>query len=80
MDSATVGNDQEGSDARKLSIGRDRHSKFTFCHLVRCKGIGDDRIVKKVLQSIRVTGNTKMFLKTDGEPAVVQLQEQIMAQ
>ena len=80
MDYATVGNDQEGSDARKLLIGRDGHSKFTFCHLVRCKGIEDDRIVKKVLESIRKTGNTKMLLKTDGEPAIVQLQEQIIAQ
>ena len=62
-------------------IGRDRHSKFTFCHLVRCKGTGDDRIVKKVLQSIRENGNTMMLFKTDdGEPAIVQLQEQIIAQ
>ena len=33
-----------------------------------------------MLQSIRETGNTKMLLKTDGELAVVQLQEQITAQ
>ena len=79
MDYATVGNDQEGSDARKLLVGRDRHSRFTFCHVVRCKGIGDDRILKKVLQSIRETGNTKMLPQTDGEPATVQLREQIIA-
>ena len=29
--------------------------------------------MKKVWQSIRETGNTKMLLKTDGEPAIVQL-------
>ena len=80
MDHATVGNDQEGSDARKLLVVRDRHSKFSFCHLVRCKGMGADRIVNKVLQSIRETGHTKMLLKTEGEPAIVQLQEQIIAQ
>ena len=50
MDYAEVGNEQDGKDARKLLVGRDRQSKFTFCHLVSCKGLGDDRIVKKVLQ------------------------------
>ena len=80
MDYAEVGNEQDGKDARKLLVGRDRQSKFTFCHLVSCKGLGDDRIVKKVLQSIRETGNTNMLLKTDGEPAIVQLQEQIITE
>ena len=75
-----VGNHQEEGEARKLLVGRDRQSKFTFCHLVKCKGTGDERIVKKVLQSIRETGNTKMVLKTDGELATVQLQEQIITE
>ena len=78
MDYAEIGNDQEEGEARKLLVGRDWQSKFTFCHVVKCKGTGDERIVKKVLQSIRETGNTKMVLKTDGEPAIVQLQEQII--
>ena len=60
MGYATVGNDQEGSDARKL-LGCDRR-----------KGIGDDKIVK-VLQSIRETGNTKILINIEGEPDVVQL-------
>ena len=80
MDNAERGNDQEEGEARKLLVGRDRQSKFTFCHLVKCKGTGDERIVKKVLQSIRETGNTKMVLKTDGEQAMVQLQEQIITE
>ena len=50
MDYAEIGNDQEEGEARKLLVGRDRQSKFTFCHLVKCKGTGDERIVKKVLQ------------------------------
>ena len=64
MDYAEIGNDQEEGEARKLLVGRDRQSKFTFCHLVKCKGTGDERIVKKVMESIRETGSTKMVLKT----------------
>ena len=80
MDYAETGNDQEEGEARKLLVGRDRQSKFTFCHLVKCTGTGDERIAKKVLQSIRETGNTKMVLKTDGDPAMAQLQEQIITE
>ena len=80
MDYAEMGNDPKEGEARKLLVGRDRQSKFTECHLVECKGTGDERIVKKVLQSIGETGNTKMVLKTDGEPATVQLQEQIITE
>ena len=46
MDYANAGNDQDGSDARKLLIVRDRLCQFTFCHRVRCEGIAGDRIVK----------------------------------
>ena len=62
---------------RKLLIGRDRHTKFTFCHLVECKGTSDKHVVEKVLKSIAETGNTRMILKTDGESAIIQLQEEI---
>ena len=30
MDYAQIGNDQEEGEARKLLVGRDRQSKFTF--------------------------------------------------
>ena len=80
MDYAEVGSESTNDNARKLLVGRDRHSKYTFCHLVKCKGVGDELIVSKVLQSIRETGNTKIILKTDGEPAIIQLQERIIAE
>ena len=70
MEYAEIGNDQEEGEARKLLDGRERPSKFTFGHLVKCKGTGEERIVKKVLQSIRETGNAKVVLETDGEPAI----------
>ena len=58
-------------------MGRDKHTKFTFCHLVKQKGTGDEQVIEKVLKSLSETGNTRMILKTDGEIAIVQLQEEI---
>ena len=50
----------------KLRVGREDKSKHVFCHLCKCKGLGDDRIVDKIMRSISDTGNTKIVLKIDG--------------
>ena len=83
MDYAELGgakNQQDRSDVRKILVGRDRWTKMIFGHLVKRKGVGDDLIVKKVLKSISETGHVKVVVKTDGEPAIVQLQEEIIKQ
>jgi hypothetical protein len=75
MDYADVG-EKEG--VRKLLIGREQGTKACFSHLVRCKGLGDEKIVGKVIKSIAKMGHTKIKVKTDGEPSIVQLQEKII--
>ena len=47
MNNAEVGNDQEHGEARILLVGRYRQSKFTSCHLVKCRGYDDERIMKE---------------------------------
>ena len=54
----------------KLLVGR-QDKKHAFCHLCKCKRLGDDRIVDKVMRSISDTENTRMLLKIDGEPTFV---------
>ena len=77
MDYAETGEKADKSDERKLLCGRERWTKWTFCHLVTCKGLGDNRIVGKVARTMGETGFTKMELKGDGEPALVQVQEAV---
>ena len=77
MDYAETGEKADKSDERKLLCGRERWTKWTFCHPVTCKGLGDDRIVGKVVKTMGETGFTKMELKGDGEPALVQVQEAV---
>ncbi len=43
---------------------------------MRCKGTGDDKITEKVIRSIEEMGHTDIELKTDGEPALVDVQNQ----
>ena len=47
------------------SVG-EMKSMHVFCHLCKCKNLGDDRIVDKIMRSISDTENTKIALKTDG--------------
>ena len=56
----------------KLLVGRENQSKHVCCHICACTGLGDHRIVDKLMRIIKDTENTKIVLKTDGEPPLVQ--------
>ena len=63
---------------RRLLVGRDKWTGHTFAHLVQCKGLEDPNIVRKVHNSIEELGYRKLLVKTDGEPALVQVQEAVI--
>ena len=63
----------------KMLVGREDKSKHVFCHLCECKGLGDDRIVDRIMRSISDTENRKIVLKTDGGPALVQVQDRVIS-
>ena len=58
---------------RRLLIGRDKWTKQVMAHLVRCKGLGDETIVKRVTQSVDELGYRTVVIKTDGEPALISV-------
>jgi hypothetical protein len=58
-------------------VGRDRWTKAVCSFLVQCKGTGDPTIVDKVARWIDALGYRKVVLKTDGEPALVAVQEAV---
>ena len=78
MDYATIGDREDEADARKILVGKDRWTRSVFCHLVKCKGLGDGKIVDKIVKSVAEMGHTKIRLKTDGEPALVQVQGRVI--
>ena len=77
IDYAEIGDGEDKSNTRRLLVGRDKWTKHTFVHLVEVKGLGDQRIVSKIKRSIDVTGHSEIVLKSDGEPAIIQLQEAV---
>ena len=48
---------------KRLLIGRDRWSKAVMAHLVKCKGLGDEKIVGKVIKAIDGMGYSKVSLR-----------------
>ena len=44
-----------------LLVGREDQSKHVFCHLCKCEGLGDDRIVDKIMRSISDTGSRRLY-------------------
>ena len=68
---ASMPADAEGA---KILVVREITSKCTFAHLVKCKGVDDDRYaVDCLVKDIEWMGFTKMMLRSDNEPAIVAL-------
>ncbi len=66
MDYAHADGAKEDVHKKRLLIGRDRWTSSTFVYLVKCKGLGDEGIVKKVTKAVDGLGYRKMRIKTDG--------------
>ena len=65
---------QDSSDKLRLLIRKDIWTKIFFCSKVKCKGLEDPYVVNNIIKAFENMGRTKIALKTDGEPAIVQLQ------
>ena len=62
---------------KKRLVGRDRWTRAVFSLSVQRKGIGDSTIVGKVTRWVDAMGYRKIVLKTNGEPALVTVQEAV---
>ena len=60
-----------------LLIAKDSKTKAHFACQVRAKGSRDEHVLKSLLKFIGDLGHTKIILKGDGEPALVELMEAV---
>ena len=60
---------------KHLLIGRDRWTKTVTAQLVKCKGLGECKIVGKIIKAIDGMGYRKIVIKTHGETGLVAVQE-----
>ena len=85
MDYVYYGNDsKEGEEFvdKKVTtlITKDGKSGVVFGDVCEHKGASDDWIIKRVEMHIASLGRRDITLKTDGEPALVQVQAKILGQ
>ena len=60
---------------KRFLVVRARWTKSIFTVLLKCKGLGDKTIVRKVVHSVDALGYRRSVLKTDGVPAPVTVQK-----
>ena len=61
-------------------IVKDRDTRTIHGHIVNEKGVGDGWIVSKLMEYIVNLGYTELVLKGDGEPALVQVMNDVTRQ
>ena len=78
VDYCTLGEDeQDKDDAQPCIVARDKWTGMIWALLVTKKGCGDDQVVKQLTKFIDSLGYTTMELKSDGEPALVEVMKHV---
>ena len=76
MDYKAFGQDEKDTKLTSIVI-RDKRTTMTAMHVCLCKGMEDRWIVDAILEDIANMGYTNIILKTDGEPALVQVAREV---
>ncbi len=63
----------------KMIVGKDEPTGNVLAHFVLCKGIGDEWAVKRIVKDLEEMGRGHAIVKTDGEPAIVAVQNRLQA-
>ena len=62
----------EGTEGTKVLVAREIVSRCTFAHVVKCKGVGEDRLsVDCLVRDIEWMGFIRIMLRSDNEKAIV---------
>ena len=77
MDYKAFGQEFQEDDKVTSIVVKDENSKTVFAHICLQKGASDKWVVQRILEDLDHLGHVEMVLKTDGEPALVQLAREI---
>ena len=76
-DYCEIGDDErDKDDKRTCLVARDKWSKAMHADIAEVKGTGDEHSAKGLKKFITSTGYKRLELKTDGEPALVEVARQ----
>ena len=77
FDYKSFGQSPTEDDKIFVIVMKDKITKMMHTHGVDHKGPDDGWIVRKIVDDIEALGHTDVILKSDGEPAIVKLMEEI---
>jgi len=70
---------QDVDDKVTNMVSKDRKTGMLWGSVAEAKGASDKWILRRQLQNIELLGRANVVCKTDGEPAIVQVQSKIIA-
>ena len=78
MDNKEFGEAEDSEDKVRTIILKDEESGCMAAHVVEEKGSEDQWAVQRILDDTRMFGHADIIMKGDGEPALVQVQREIV--
>ena len=60
-------------------MGKAESTGSVLAHAVTCKGLGDEWVIKRIVRDMEELGLGHAIVKTDGEPAIVAVQNRLQA-
>ena len=78
MDCKEFGEAEDSEDKIKTIIVKDEDSGCLAAHVVEQKCAAYQWAIQRILDDIRMFGHTDIIMKGDGEPALVQVQREII--
>ena len=70
---------EETKHEQTVIIGKDESTGNVIAHHVTVKGLADDWAIRKVVKDLEELGRGHAIIKTDGEPAIVAVQNRLQA-
>ena len=79
MDYKSFGEDADGDDKLTMIVLKDQVTGCVAAHVCLQKGASDQWTVDRVCDDLDMFGHTEIVLKSDGEPAIMQVQNAVKA-
>ena len=64
---------------QNIIIGKDESTGNVIAHYVICKGLNDELVIRRIVKDMEEMGCAHAIVKTDGEPAIVAVQNRLQA-
>ena len=68
---------EDDAKVLKIIVGKDESTGNVMSHVVTCKGIGDEWVVRKIVRDMEEMGLGHAIVKTDGEPSIKAVQNRL---